>query len=163
MRVGAAVEGELESIAGNEPGASAGRRAPATFEENLRFIEATGIDCFAPSIGNVHGRATVPVVLDIDRVRQLAAATAIPLALHGGTGIPDATLRELIEAGCTKVNVSTALREACAAALRDVAAPASGRIDPLTSLVAMRDAATAVALDVMTQLGSAGRADAKEG
>ena len=85
---GGAVEGELESIAGNEPGASAGRRAPATFEENLRFIEATGIDCFAPSIGNVHGRATVPVVLDVDRVRQLApAATKVPLALHGGTGI----------------------------------------------------------------------------
>ena len=162
MRPGPPSRASSKSIAGNEPGASAGRRASATFEENLRFIEATGIDCFAPSIGNVHGRATVPVVLDIDRVRQLAAATAIPLALHGGTGIPDATLRELIAAGCTKVNVSTALREACATALREVAAP-PGRVDPLTSLVAMRDAATAVALDVMTQLGSAGRADAKEG
>ena len=156
------IEGELESIGGFEPGASVAGRPAASFDANLRFIEATGIDCFAPSIGNVHGRSTAPVVLDVDRVRRLAAATDVPLALHGGTGIPDATMRELIVAGCVKVNVSTAIREACAAALREGAAPSSGRVDPLTSLVAMRDAATAVALDVMARLGSTGRAATKE-
>ena len=160
--VGAAVEGELESIGGFEPGASAGRRAAASFDANLRFIEATGIDCFAPSIGNVHGRSTTPVALDVDRVSRLAGATAVPLALHGGTGIPDATMRALIDAGCTKVNVSTAIREACAAAQCDGSESSSGRVDPLTSLVAMRDAATAVALDVMAGLRSLGRATTKE-
>jgi hypothetical protein len=38
----------------------------------------------------------------------------------------------------------------------------TGRIDPLTSLIAMRDAAKAVALEVMEKLGSAGRVDSKE-
>jgi ketose-bisphosphate aldolase len=160
--VGAAVEGELESIGGVEPGASASVRPAASFDANLRYIEQTGIDCFAPTIGNVHGRSAAPVVLDIDRVRRLAAETTVPLALHGGTGIPDATLRDLVEAGCVKINVSTSIREAVAAALRTGSAPSSGRIDPLTSLVAMRDSAAAVALDVMTKLGSIGRADAKE-
>jgi fructose-bisphosphate aldolase class II len=86
----------------------------------------------------------------------------VPLALHGGTGIPDETMRELIEAGCVKVNVSTAIREACAVALREGSTPTTGRIDPLTSLIAMRDAARAVALEVMEKLGSAGRAESKE-
>ena len=59
-------------------------------------------------------------------------------------------------------NLSTAIAEACAAALRAGPDSTSGRIDPLTSLVAMRDAATAVALVVMDKLGSVGRADTKE-
>jgi fructose-bisphosphate aldolase class II len=155
--VGAAVEGELESIGGFEPDASARQAPAATFEDNLRFIESTGIDCFALSIGNVHGRSAAPIDLDVDLARRIADATAVALALHGGTGIPDLTMRELIAAGCVKVNVSTAIREACAAALRDGAGPGTGRVDPLTSLTAMRDAATTVALEVMQQLGSAGR------
>jgi fructose/tagatose bisphosphate aldolase len=36
----------------------------------------------------------------LNRIRELAAATTVPLALHGETGIPDETMRELIEAGC---------------------------------------------------------------
>jgi len=160
---GAAVEGEFESIGGFEPDASDRRRGPASLDVNLRFIEATGIDCFAPSIGNVHGRAVAPVVLDIDRLRRLTAASPVPLALHGGTGIADAIMRELIEAGCCKVNVSTSIREASAAALRDPPAAAARRVDPLMSLVAMRDAATAVAQEVMTKVGSVGRAVSMRG
>jgi fructose-bisphosphate aldolase class II len=158
----AAVEGELESFGGSEPGASSGRPPAASLETNLRFIEGTGIDCFAPSIGNVHGRTNEPVVLDVDRIRQLVESTSVPLALHGGTGIPDVTMRKLIEAGCSKVNVSTAIREACAAALCGQTGPAAGRDDPLASLVAICDAARTVSLDVMARLGSAGRADPPE-
>lgn len=161
--VGAAVEGELESIGGYEPGASVGDRPAASLDTNLRFIRQTGMDCFAPSIGNVHGRSVAGVVLDVDRVRSLAAATSVPLALHGGTGISDATLQELIGAGCCKVNVSTSIREACTAALRDTLLPADQRADPLGSLVSMRDAAKAVALDVIAKVGSAGRAGSGKG
>jgi len=160
--IGAAVEGELESIGGFEPGASVMTRPSASLDANLRFIDETGIDCFAPAIGNVHGRSAAPVVLDLDRVRQLATGTRVALALHGGTGIADDTMRDLIAAGCSKVNVSTAIREACATALRAGSQDAGRRIDPLTSLVAMRDAAQAVALEVMAKLGSVGQAPSNE-
>jgi fructose-bisphosphate aldolase, class II len=160
---GVSVEGELEAIGGFEPGASTRRKPLASPEANLRFIERTGIDCFAPSIGNIHGRSSEPVLLDVGRVRDLAETTAVPLALHGGTGIPNATMDALIEAGCCKVNVSTAIREACAEALRRHAAVTNAREDPLAALIAIRDAARTVALDIMSRLGSAGRSHPPEG
>jgi fructose-bisphosphate aldolase class II len=154
---GAAVEGELVSIRGHEEGvATLAEGAPSTdLGDDLAFIEATGIDCFAPSIGNVHGRTVSPPVIDVDRARSLAAATRTPLALHGGTGIPTEVVRALIAAGCVKVNVSTALREAATAAIRELL-PDVGD-DPLPLLVAMRDASSAVAATTFEMLGSADR------
>jgi fructose-bisphosphate aldolase class II len=154
---GAAVEGELVSIRGHEEGVASfveGSHSGA-MSADLAFIEATGIDCFAPSIGNVHGRTVAPPTIDVERARSLAAATRIPLALHGGTGIPTDVVCALIAAGCTKVNVSTALREAATEAIR-AGLPSAGD-DPLPLLVAMRDAASAVASSTFELLGSAGR------
>ena len=94
-------------------------------------------------------------MIDVERARSLAAATPIPLALHGGTGIPTDVLRALIDAGCTKVNVSTALREAATEAIREQLASVGD--DPLPLLIGMRDAASTVAASTFELLGSAGR------
>jgi fructose-bisphosphate aldolase class II len=151
--VGASVEGELVSIRGQEDGvATLAEGSPTTgLDDELAFIEGTGIDCFAPSIGNVHGRTATPPTIDVDRARRLASATSTPLALHGGTGIPADVMHALIAAGCTKVNVSTALREAATAAVRE-RLPTTGD-DPLPLLLAMRDAARAVATSTFELLG----------
>ncbi len=156
--LGASVEGELVSIRGHEVGVAtlADDAQRATLEDDLAFIEATGIDCYAPSIGNVHGRTSAPPHIDLDRASALAAATPIPLALHGGTGLPEDMMRALIATGCCKVNISTALREAATSAM-DVALPSAGD-DPLPVLVAVRDAVRLVARDAFRLLGSLGRA-----
>lgn len=156
---GASVEGELEAIRGHEAGVASGRGPVASLDENLSFIESTGIDCFAPSIGNIHGRTEAPPDLDVDLVGRLNAATSVPLALHGGTGIPREMLKAAIGAGCTKVNVSTALREACRAAIRStlLADPASD--DPVPVLAAVREAARSTAAGTIRLLGSAGRSN----
>ena len=152
---GAAVEGELEAIRGHEKGVATGTGTLRSIEQSVDFASSTGIDCFAPAIGNVHGRTAMPPSLDIGRAQAISVATGLPLALHGGTGIDQSTLRALIAAGCAKVNVSTALREACMHAARvRLAGPED---DPTVILEAMRAAAGQAAQEVMNMLSAAGR------
>lgn len=108
---GAHVEGEIESITGVEDGVGSDQTAARqTLDVSLAFIEATGVDVFAPSIGNAHGVYKSEPILDFDRVSDLVAAHPIPIALHGGSGMTDAQFHDLIQRGCSKVNISTALK-----------------------------------------------------
>ena len=83
-----------------------------SLEVAVDFIKRTGVDCFAPAIGNAHGQYTAAPVLDHQRVSDLVEATGVPMALHGGTGLSDEQFPDLIARGCAKVNISTALKEA---------------------------------------------------
>jgi fructose-bisphosphate aldolase class II len=110
-KAGGHVEGEIEGIQGVEDDVGSDD-APQTqsLDVAVDFIERTGVDCFAPAIGNAHGQYKRAPVLDAQRVSDLAA-TGIPMALHGGTGLSDEQFTDLIARGCAKVNISTALKE----------------------------------------------------
>ena len=55
-RYGAQVEGEIESITGVEDGVgSDAESARQTLDVSVDFIRETGVDVFAPAIGNAHG------------------------------------------------------------------------------------------------------------
>ena len=59
-------------------------------EEARRFVEDTGVDALAVSIGTVHGilpKGYVPK-LQLELLKELAAAVPVPLVLHGGSGTP---------------------------------------------------------------------------
>ncbi|MDQ2660773.1 MAG: class II fructose-bisphosphate aldolase [Actinomycetota bacterium] len=110
-RYGAHVEGEIEAIQGVEDGIgveTATRRQ--SIEVAIDFIRETGVDVFAPSIGNAHGVYSSTPDLDFQRVTDLVAATSTPIALHGGSGMTDEQFTDLIGRGCAKVNISTALK-----------------------------------------------------
>src|SRR3954465_5406096 len=110
---GAHVEGEIEGIQGVEDGVGSDRASiQQSLEVAVDFIQRTGVDCFAPAIGNAHGQYTATPVLDHQRVTDLVEATGVPMALHGGTGLSDEQFTDLIARGCAKVNISTALKEA---------------------------------------------------
>ncbi|MFZ9702054.1 MAG: class II fructose-bisphosphate aldolase [Candidatus Nanopelagicales bacterium] len=109
---GASVEGEIEAITGVEDGHGSDSLAKReSLETSLNFIRETGVDVFAPSIGNAHGTYKTTPVIDFDRVSEIVAANPIPIALHGGSGLTLEQFRELIKRGCAKVNISTALKE----------------------------------------------------
>jgi fructose-bisphosphate aldolase class II len=111
-RYGAHVEGEIESITGIEDGiGSDGESTRQTLEVAIDFIERTGVDVFAPAIGNAHGRYSAAPSLDVGRVQDLFKATSLPMALHGGSGLGAEQFSALIASGCAKVNISTALKE----------------------------------------------------
>jgi fructose-bisphosphate aldolase class II len=111
-RTGAHVEGEIEGIQGVEDDLGSDDAAVVqSLEVAADFIKHTGVDCFAPAIGNAHGQYKQAPVLNAQRVSDLVAATGIPMALHGGTGLSDEQFTDLIARGCAKVNISTALKE----------------------------------------------------
>ena len=123
---GASVEGEIESITGVEDGIGSDDESQRqSLPVALDFIRATGVDVFAPAIGNAHGVYRTEPRLDAQRVSDIVAAQPVPIALHGGTGMTDAQFTDLIARGCAKVNISTALKvrymRANLAFLRDAA------------------------------------------
>ncbi|KFF60738.1 ketose-bisphosphate aldolase [Cryobacterium sp. MLB-32] len=111
-RYGAQVEGEIEAITGVEDDhGSDDVGLQQSLRTALAFIDATGIDVFAPSIGNAHGSYRAAPVLDAARVTEIVEARNIPIALHGGSGLSAQQFADLIARGCAKVNISTALKE----------------------------------------------------
>lgn len=108
---GAHVEGEIESITGVEDGIGSDEEAVRQpLDVALDFIQRTGVDVFAPAIGNAHGNYKREPVLDFQRVSDIVRANPVPIALHGGSGLSDEQFRDLIARGCAKVNISTALK-----------------------------------------------------
>ena len=159
--VGASVEGEIEGIQGVEDGIGSDEAsARQSLEISVDFIKRTGIDCFAPAIGNAHGRYKAAPVLDHQRVSDLVAATGIPMALHGGTGLAAEQFQDLVARGCAKVNISTALKEvymkSTLAFLKD--AEANDTWDPPSLFRHQKEAIVEMARTHMRTFGSSGRA-----
>lgn len=160
-RRGAHVEGEIEGIQGVEDGV--GSDAPSkrqTMEVAVDFITHTGVDCFAPAIGNAHGTYTTPPVLDHQRVSDLVEATGVPMALHGGTGLSAEQFQDLIARGCAKVNISTALKERYMMASLEFLEETRtrGKWDPPSLFAHQRAAVMEMAVEHMRLFGSSGRA-----
>jgi fructose-bisphosphate aldolase class II len=160
-RHGAHVEGEIEGIQGVEDGV--GSDAPSvrqSLEIAVDFIKSTGVDCFAPAIGNAHGQYTAAPTLDHQRVSDLVEATGVPMALHGGTGLSTEQFQDLISRGCAKVNISTALKERYMKSSLEFlrGAEEKGKWDPPSLFAHQRAAVMDMAREHMRLFGSSGRA-----
>ncbi len=159
---GVPVEGELGYVAGVE-GEDAEKHSGDMIytapDEAAAYVEQTGVDFLAVSIGTVHGRMRGEPQLDLDRLAAINEALRIPLVIHGGTGLSDAQYRALIERGVAKINYYTALADAAAAQMR-----ANAAADPGTGYTGlMRGVQAAIAAEVercMRLWGSAQQADA---
>jgi fructose-bisphosphate aldolase class II len=158
-RVGAAVEGEIEGIRGVEDDVgSDDAGATQDLDVVLDFIRGTGVDCFAPAIGNAHGVYKTTPQLDGQRVSDIVAAIPLPIALHGGSGLAPEQFRDLISRGCAKVNISTALKIEFMRSGYEHMAENPGKYDPPSQFRAQRAAVIAMAREHMELFGSAGRA-----
>src|SRR3989344_1956213 len=84
----------------------------ATAEDAKKFVEATGVDCFAPAVGNIHGmlKSAKEPRLHADRVKEIKDAVNIPLVLHGASGNTEEDIRACIKAGVAIVHINTELR-----------------------------------------------------
>lgn len=80
-------------------------------DEAARFVEETGIDYLAISVGIFHGiSSTTEPKLDMERIESLAEKTGVPLVLHGVSGLPDEMVRGAVARGVAKLNIDTELR-----------------------------------------------------
>ena len=113
------VEGELGYIGSGSTlldkvpdGAGLDKTTP---ELAAQFVRESGVDLLAPSVGNIHGMlkdASVFKHLDIERIAGIAAASGVPLVLHGGSGTGAEDFRAGIQAGCAVVHINTEIRVA---------------------------------------------------
>jgi fructose-bisphosphate aldolase class II len=158
-RHGVAVEGELEAIKGVEDGiGDEYGGAVVALDRAVAFLRETGIDSFAPAIGTAHGMYKGEPKINFERVSQIVAAEPAPLVLHGGTGLHDAVIQELISRGAVKVNISTQLKITFADSFREYLAEHPTEYDPLKLLGAVRKNIRAVAAGYMRVFGSEGQA-----
>jgi len=106
---GITVESELGRLIGNEGSISVddAQAAQTDPEDARRFVEETGIDALAVAIGTVHGFYNFEPKINIERLKEIAAAVSIPLVLHGGSGTPDEKVQQAIANGIAKVNICT--------------------------------------------------------
>ncbi|MEO8424633.1 MAG: class II fructose-bisphosphate aldolase [Actinomycetota bacterium] len=160
-RQGAHVEGEIEGIKGVEDGVGSDEGSTRqSLDVALTFIRETGIDCFAPAIGNAHGMYASEPTLDSQRVTDIVEVEPIPIALHGGSGMTDAQFADLIARGCAKVNISTALKrtfmQSNLAFLRET--EAADKWDPPSLFTRVRTDIVEMAKAHIRRFGSEGKA-----
>ena len=112
--MGVSVEAELGHV-GQGSNYKVDRAAALTDPKQAKqFIEETGIDCLAVSIGTAHGAYKGTPRLEFDLLAEIKEITKFPLVLHGGSGTGDENLRKACQMGINKVNVANdLLRAAC--------------------------------------------------
>ena len=117
---GVAVEAELGHLPdATEQGIDATLAALTDPEEAALFVEQTGVDCLAVSIGNVHLLTNGFASIDIARLKAIYEHAGVPLVIHGGTGFPPQAVAEAIRAGAAKFNVGTILKKVFRAGVCD--------------------------------------------
>lgn len=113
---GVFVEAELGEVGGKDGVHAPGVRTISS--EGRAFVEATGIDALAIAVGTSHAMISKDASVDLDLIAEHRAVTAVPLVLHGSSGVPDAQLTAAVQAGMTKINLATGLNVAFTAAVR---------------------------------------------
>ncbi|MEM2202508.1 MAG: class II fructose-1,6-bisphosphate aldolase [Candidatus Bathyarchaeia archaeon] len=179
---GVSVEGELGRLAGVEEKTVEEREAVLTDpREAEEFVQRTGVDALAVSIGTSHGayKFKGEPQLDFERLKRIRERVNVPLVLHGASsvpqwviekatkygaelagakGIPEDHIRKAIALGITKINIDTDLRLAFTATVREVLATSPKEFDPRKILGPAKDAMKEVVKAKMRLFGSSGKA-----
>ncbi len=160
---GCSIECEVGGIGGEEDGVvSAGELADPN---ECKTIAELGVDFLAAGIGNIHGKYPANWAgLSFERLEEIQAVTnGKPLVLHGGSGIPADQIAKAISLGVSKINVNTELQLEFAAATRayiEAGKDQEGKgYDPRKLLAPGAKAITEKVKAMMTQFGSAGKAE----
>lgn len=115
---GISLEAEVGAIGGEEDGVvGSGECADP---DECKCIADLGVTMLAAGIGNIHGKYPANWAgLSFETLAAVQEKTgAMPLVLHGGTGIPADQIKKAIDLGVSKINVNTECQLAFADATR---------------------------------------------
>jgi len=160
-RTGASVEGEIGTMLAHGDRADEDltlerlRQFFTRPEEARRYVDETGVDALAVSVGTVHRMPIKTARIDQERLREIHQAVRTPLVFHGCTGLQDEEYRVAYTLGVKKFNIGTHLGEAFA---RGLAVEAQGGKGALVCLEAGREAVYEAAKGRIAVLNSAGKA-----
>lgn len=88
-------------------------------DQSHDFVFRTGIDSFAPAIGNVHGFYKGDEKIDFELLGAICKKVRVPLVLHGASNLDDNKLRTAVFCGVTKVNINTDLMYAWSSKVKE--------------------------------------------
>lgn len=159
---GLSLEAEVGSIGGEEDGVIG--KGECADPEECKAIADLGVTMLAAGIGNIHGK--YPDNWEglsfetLDAVQQKTGA--MPLVLHGGTGIPEDMIKKAISLGVAKINVNTecqlAFQEATRKYIEEGKDQQGKGFDPRKLLAPGFDAIKATVKEKMELFGSVGKA-----
>ena len=111
---GVSVEGELGAVGANQDAQHEGTGPQSLTDPKkaVEFVERTGVDALAVSIGNAHGLYAKRPELDFGLLEIISRSVDIPLVLHGGSGTPLDQLQKAVSLGMCKVNVASEIGKA---------------------------------------------------
>ncbi|MHA1540531.1 MAG: class II fructose-bisphosphate aldolase [Alphaproteobacteria bacterium] len=173
---GVVVEAELGQLKGVEDDVSAEKSTYTDPKQAVEFIEKTGCDSLAISIGTSHGayKFTGEPSLDFDRLVEIKKSIEemtkkpYPLVLHGASsvkpelvkiansfgaklgnaqGVPEKLLQKASKLGIAKINVDTDLRLAMTTIIRKKLLENPENIDPRKYLTPARNEITKIITD----------------
>jgi fructose-bisphosphate aldolase class II len=158
---GASVEAELGHVGQGQDDLSADQQQShlTRADEAKRFVQETGVDALAVSIGTLHGLYRGTPQLDFDRLAQIRSVCPIPLVLHGGSDTPDQDLRRAIEIGIAKINIWTDVRIPFLQSVKETLSGPIEKIEVHDAFAAARAAATTVVRRKNQLLGATGKAN----
>lgn len=160
--LGLSIEAEVGTIGGEEDGVLG--MGECADPEECRIIAELGVDMLAAGIGNIHGKYPDNWQgLSFETLDAIQKRTgALPLVLHGGSGIPAAMIQEAISLGVSKINVNTECQVAFAEATRKYIESGKDQqgkgFDPRKLLAPGTDAIRATVKEKMELFGSVNRA-----
>ena len=160
--LGLSIEAEVGSIGGEEDGVVG--MGECADPDECKMIADLGVTMLAAGIGNIHG--VYPENwpgLSFETLDAIQAKTgAMPLVLHGGTGIPDDMIQKAISLGVSKINVNTECQLVFAEATRkyiEAGKDKQGKgFDPRKLLAPGTEAIKAKVKEKMEIFGSVGKA-----
>ena len=156
---GVPVEAELGKVGGKEEEITTNDPGYTDPDEAAAFCEQTGISSLAVAIGTAHGFYSGKPVLDLERLAQIRSRVAVPLVLHGASGLTDEDVRNCIRRGICKVNFATELRSAYTEGVKAALADNPTLYDPKEFGKAGRARVRQLVAQRMIVCGSAGQAD----
>jgi len=160
------VEAELGTVSGVEDQIKVveDEAQLANPEQSVEFVERTGVDLFAAAIGTAHGvYTTKDPKVDFERLGKVfklvnGKGIRVPLIVHGGTGLPEHTVKRLIEMGGSKFNVSTELKYTLIDTTFNYITEHRKEYNPGKVNVAVKNAIREAVEKWIDMLGSAGKA-----
>jgi ketose-bisphosphate aldolase len=124
-----------------------------------KFVELTGIDLLAVSIGEESGLYTSETGFDIERLRDIRNRTDTYLIMHGGSGTPPDQIEQVVENGIVGIRFATEIRIAFFDTMEKVRAKLGHDFpDSRKMQQPAREAVKSLVKERMRQMGSVGQA-----
>lgn len=148
--------GELQKL--NPDGSMSDVKNLSNPDDVSRMSRETGIDMLAVGIGNAHGFYKDAPDIRFDLLKKLAEASAVPLVLHGSTGLAEDVVRRCVSMGMAKANLGTLIRTRCVQFTSEVMAENTHGNHPWRVGQAVKDRLKPLIRDMLRVVGSSGRA-----